>query len=390
MPLLLANTNKNLAPKRLVIIGNPYGMHPESFFPKNFGKDYKASLELECLEWIRKRLTVYSHIDHNMESGHNKEEAFLSGILLHDAARYPDGNITIDQMIGEYLRSEVRFPTLNTSAGPGILESWTRTGVPAPILNINQLYRQLFVDSSQASKKAEKKLWNRNQDMLSILKDQYKDSTKNIGKEDKERMDQYLTSVSELNREIDSKHKWQNKQKPKFSGDKNATTLQEKYNTIFDMLTIALQSDSTRVATVTFSKSLETKDLGLSGGYHSYTHNGKAKSGVKGMRAIDTFQLEQMSRFMKKLDSIKEPNSNGTLLDNTIVMFGSSMGYGGTHSNRNLPIIVCGGGLKHKGHVNMKQKNGSNTPLCNLYLSFLHKFGIERDVFNASTGTIEI
>ena len=390
LPLLASNiAPKSKAPMRLVVIGNPFGMHPESFFPKTFGKDYKTSIELQCLDWIRDKMTIFSNIDHKMESGHNKESAFLSGILKRDAGQHPDGNISLDQMIGEYIRSEVRFPTLNVSVGPSIDESWTRTGVATPILNTSQMYNKIFKNSSANEMQAELEVWKRNQEMLKVMHGQHKYSFRNLGKEDKEQMDQYLTAISDLNREINSMRKWQNKAKPKFSMPQ-FSNIEEEYNTIFDMLVLALQSDSTRVATVTFPKQFRTLDLGLPGNYHAYTHNGKKGNLVEGLQQIETFQLKQTSRFIKKLSSIKEPGHHGSILDHTIVMFGSSMGYGGTHSNRNLPILLVGGGLKHQGHVGMKKSNGENTMLCNLYLSILHKFRIERDKFNTSTGTVSI
>jgi hypothetical protein len=390
LPLLAFNrAPKQKAPMRLVVVGNPYGMHPESFFPKTFGKDYKTSTELQCLDWIRDEMTIFSHIDHKMESGHNKESAFLSGILKRDASQYPDGNISLDQMIGEYLRSEVRFPTLNVSAGPSIQESWSRTGVPTPILNTTQMYNRLFNNSSASEKKAELEVWQRNQEMLKVLHGQHAYSFSNLGQDDKVQMDQYLSSLSDLNREINSMRKWQNKAKPKFNMP-SFIDYEQEYNTIFDMLVLGLQSNSTRVATVTFPGQFKTRDIGLAGNYHSYTHNGKNPDAVNGLQQIEIFQLKQVSRFIKKLKAIKEPGQNGSMLDHTIVMFGSSMGYGGTHSNSNLPILLVGGGLKHKGHVDMKRKNGENTMLCNLYLSILHKFGIERENFNTSVGTVDI
>ena len=106
--------------------------------------------------------------------------------------------------------------------------------------------------------------------------------------------------------------------------------------------------------------------------------------------AIESFQISRLARCLKKLDSIQEPNSDGTLLDNTIVLFGSGMGYGGTHSNRNLPILVAGGGFKHLGHVDARDTSGKNMPLCNLYVALMQRFVIERDKFNTSTGKFEL
>ena len=89
-------------------------------------------------------------------------------------------------------------------------------------------------------------------------------------------------------------------------------------------------------------------------------------------------------------DSIKEPNAEGSMLDHTIVLFGSGMGYGGTHSNRNLPILVAGGGFKHRGHIEGADSSGNSMPLCNLFVTLMQRFGIERDKFNTSTGTFDL
>ena len=105
--------------------------------------------------------------------------------------------------------------------------------------------------------------------------------------------------------------------------------------------------------------------------------------------AIESFQIAQLSRCLKELDAIKETNANGSMLDHTIVLFGSGMGYGGTHSNRNLPILVAGGGFEHLGHVDTRDSGGDNMPLCNLFVTLLKHFGIERDSFNTSTGAFE-
>ena len=87
-----------------------------------------------------------------------------------------------------------------------------------------------------------------------------------------------------------------------------------------------------------------------------------------------------------RLDAIKEPNAEGSMLDHTVVLFGSGMGYGGTHSNRNLPILVAGGRFRHLGHVDARDSGDDNMPLCNLFVTLLQRFGIERDQFNTSTG----
>ena len=105
---------------------------------------------------------------------------------------------------------------------------------------------------------------------------------------------------------------------------------------------------------------------------------------------VQRLRRGQLSRCLEKLDSIVEPNGEGSMLDNTIVLFGSGMGYGGTHSNRNLPIMVAGGGFSHRGHVDARGTDGQNMPLCDLFVTLMQRFGIERDKFNRSTGAFEL
>ncbi|MCM8540442.1 MAG: DUF1552 domain-containing protein [Lentisphaeraceae bacterium] len=325
LPLLAQNMAKSgIPPKRLVIVGNEFGMHPESFFPKNFGKDFKLSRELEMFGWVKDRMTVFSHTDHGMEPGHGKEDAFLNGILLRDAGNFPDGNVSMDQLIGERFRSKVRFPTLNINpSGRSIKESWTRNSIPIiPLNSPDALYKKLFINQTQAEKKQQKVLWDRNRDLFKAINGQYKTAVKGVAKEDKERLEQYKTAINDLGQEFDSQEEWLYKPKPKFNYKPSRTrTMTEDYNNVFDMLTLALQTDQTRIASVTFCGQMKVDEFDIQGSYHGCTHNGKGADRVSDLVTIEKFQLGQIDRFMKKLDSIKEPNSNGSMLDNTIEPF---------------------------------------------------------------------
>jgi hypothetical protein len=159
---------------------------------------------------------------------------------------------------------------------------------------------------------------------------------------------------------------------------------------VFDMIGYAFQTDLTRVATIEFPAELKYAEIdGVNRSYHGCTHNGKQEDVTSELVAIESFQVSRLAACLKKLDSISEPGGEGTLLDNTIVLFGSGMGYGGTHSNRDLPIMVAGGGFKHLGHVDAQDSSGKNMPLCNLYVTLMQRFGIERDTFNKSTGNFD-
>ena len=127
---------------------------------------------------------------------------------------------------------------------------------------------------------------------------------------------------------------------------------------------------------------------GVNTGYHGLTHHGRRPDKLRQLRTIDAFYIEQMSRFMSKLKSTK--TDHGSLLDDTMVLFGSGLGDASRHSNRNLPLILAGGGFNHGAHVNAMQKTGHQTPLNNLFTTMLQKFGVEINRFNDATGTFDI
>ncbi|MDA7993904.1 MAG: DUF1552 domain-containing protein, partial [Pirellulales bacterium] len=168
-------------------------------------------------------------------------------------------------------------------------------------------------------------------------------------------------------------------------------TITKKYDAIFDMIAYAFETDLTRVASVEFPSELNYRDIhGVNRSYHGCTHNGRGEDLVSELVSIESFQIARLARCLKKLDSIQEPMSEGSMLDHTIVLFGSGMGYGGTHSNRNLPILVAGGGFKHLGHFDARDGSGNNMPLCNLFVTLMQRFGLEREAFNTSTGSLDM
>ena len=132
----------------------------------------------------------------------------------------------------------------------------------------------------------------------------------------------------------------------------------------------------------------DTGFFGLSQGYHALSHHGQKPDRIKGLTTIEYYQMEQLSRFLDKLKSLKEPDSNGNLLDSTMVLFGSGMGNGNAHVNIDLPIILAGAGFKTGEHKAYPSSQGKRVPLCNLYLSMLQRFGVETDFFGTSTGTL--
>lgn len=382
-------------PARFLVVGNPFGMHPDFFFPKEYGKDAPLSPTLKSLEWLKDRISILGHTDHNMVSGHGREIAFLSGVLPADAQAYPEKNISVDQVMARHTGAQVRYPSIGAGLGSGVRMSWTANGVEnSPFTDPQKLFDHLFLNLSEEEKTVRRELIERNGSILDAVGDQFSGLKKTASKTDLERLDQYQTSIRELESTFANRENWIGRDKPEFDISEHfaqsEVTIENRYNAIFDMIAYAFETDLTRVATVAFPTNLSYTDVdGVTRSYHGTTHNGKMENVTAELVAIESFQIAQLSRCLQKLDSIQEPNAEGSMLDHTIVLFGSGMGYGGTHSNRNLPILVAGGGFKHLGHVDTST-NGVNMPLCNLYVTLLQRFGIERDEFNTSTGAFDL
>ncbi|RMG33144.1 MAG: DUF1552 domain-containing protein, partial [Planctomycetota bacterium] len=368
--------------------------HPDYYFPKTFGKQFELPRTLKSLEWLKDRLTIISHTDHAMKSGHGKEISFLSGVLPEQAAAFPEKNLSVDQLIARHMTGKTRFPSVNAALERGIRMSWNANGVEVePITDPQKLFDHLFLNLTPAEKQMRRRLLDRNASILDSVREQLARVQSKASAADRQRLEQFAESIRSLESNLAERKRWIDRDKPAFdiSGYFDGeVTIERRYEAIFDMIAYALETDLTRVATVAFPNELSYTDLGVTRSYHACTHNGKKPELVEQLITIESFQIAQLSRMLKRLDSIREPGSDGSLLDHTIVLFGSGMGYGGTHSNRNLPILVAGGGFRHRGHVDARDSGGDNMPLCNLFVTLLQRIGIERDRFGTSTGTFDL
>lgn len=395
LPLLESRATTYPAPIRFLVVGNPFGMHPEHFFPTQFGTEFTLPTTLRSLGWLQDRLSILSHTDHGMNNGHGREISFLNGVLPENSQAFPEKNVSIDQLLARYSYGSVRFPSVHAALESGIRMSWTSNGVDIkPFTDPQKLFDHLFLNLTAEEKSARRELMGRNGSILDTVGDQLARLRHRASRKDLERLDQYATAVRELESSFADRTQWISRDKPKFDISKHyagdGLTIENHYNAIFDMVAYAFQTDLTRVATVAFPSQLGYTELaGVTRGYHACTHNGKKPDVIAELVAIESFQIAHLSRCLKKLDSIQEPGSDGTMLDHTIVLFGSGMGYGGTHSNRDLPILVAGGGFQHVGHADTRSSSGVNMPLCNLYVTLQQRFGIERDNFNTSTGSFD-
>ena len=383
-------------PKRMVCIGNNFGYVPHLFFPEQTGTDYQMPDLLKPLEKHRSDLTIFSKLDHGTDGvgGHGGIHAFLSGILSKNSKGYPESNISVDQKAAQFIGSETRYQSLQlgTSTATNHMMSWTSSGVAIPpITSLTSIYDLLFQQTAKQQLATVEKQIESQTSILDLVKTDADLLMKKVGKRDQEKLDRYFSSIRSVETQLAQSKDWLHKPKPTvdYTLPNGADNLDfaERLPLYYDLITLALQTDSTRVITfATADIGRNGGGLGITRGYHQLTHHGKVPGYIQELSIIERFLIKQFARFLDQLSGIDEPNGK-TLLDNTITLFGSGMGNASSHSNRNLPLILAGGGFKNGRHISYE--NGkSPTPASNLFVSMLQQFGAEVDQFGRSTGTL--
>lgn len=382
----------NHSPRRMVAIGNLLGFQAPHLFPETSGKNYQTTRLLKPLEKVRRDLTLYRGLDHDVKGGHFAVHSFLSGVLQMDAKGRPDGNISLDQLAAESIAGATRFPSLTIGSESGIhggcMMCWTRSGTRVPpITGPRELFSRLFIKESADDLTRVRDRHALKGSVLDAIRGDAKALEKRIDREDREKLDEYLTSVRDVEQQLQLNEQWVEVPKPeapfKQPEDRNMV---EDLPLLYDLMALALQTDSTRIATLEIGGDFMPRHLGISDGYHSLSHHGKKQETIEKLLLLEEYQLKHFARFVEKLGSIREGEQ--TLLDQTSVLFGSGMGDGNIHSNYDLPVFLAGGGHQHGEFKDFTRPDGQRQRLCNLYVSLLQSFGLERDQFGNSDGVI--
>lgn len=368
-------------PMRMVAIGNAFGFYQPAFFPKNTGENYDLPPLLKPLRAHQKDFTLFSGLDHGHKGGHFAIHGFLSGVRANDAKAMPDGNITIDQRAAESVAGATRFPSLTVGSEDGLhggcLMSWTRSGTRVPpIPTPRQLFEKLFVSTNSKDLSRALDRMALQGSILDSVHGDAKSLQKHLGKRDQEKLEEYFTSVRDVEKQIEVSKRWLSVPKPTSSIPAPTNTdFVSDLPVLYDLIALALQTDSTRIATLEIAGGFNSAHFDLKKDWHALSHHGQVTENIEGLLKLEQYQTEQFARFLAKLKSI--PDGDGTLLDHSMVLFGSGMANANAHTNLNLPIILAGGGFKHGEHRVYPGSGLNRQPLCNLYVTMLQKFGVE-------------
>ncbi len=368
-------------PRRMVAIETNMGILPQFFFPKKAGRDYDSTPYLDRLAAFRKEMTVFSGCSHpGVTGGHAAEKCFLTGTPHPERGGFRNW-ISVDQYAAEQVGGSTRFPSLVLAMSNENNQtlSFTRSGAPIPAeRSASRLFKKLFMQGKAEDVAAAVEALRQDRSTLDFVADESRRLGRKLSAPDRTRLDEYFTSVRELEQRLKSAEGWEHKPKPKVAATPptdidDQREFVRKTRLMFDVMRLALETDSSRV----ISLFIDTTVI------HNITHHGGRPEVLAELRAKEEGQLDALADFLKGLAGAREQGQ--TLLDRTMVLYGTCMGSANSHANTNLPVLLAGGGFKHGQHLAFDTAN--NYPLTNLFVSMLQRLGVETNSFSTGRGT---
>ncbi len=377
------------SPRRFVAMCATLGFHAPFLFPEKESRDYELTPYLSQIKDHRNEMTVYSGLSHPEQQGNNghaSELTWLTSAPRPGLAGFKN-TVSLDQAIADKIGIETRFPYLALSTSGRSL-SWSSSGVEVPAeTSPSRLFKALFAEGTEQEVAAEMRRIERGRSILDTVASEAKRLHQDLGQHDRDKLDEYLASVRDLESRLQQSQGWAKKPKPKVDAemprdiaDNNDAIGRQRL--LSDMIVLALQTDSTRTITFQLSgmNSVPTIE-GVNSDWHQLSHHGKDPEKISELKIIEEAEFAAFNEFLNRLKGIEE---NGrSLLDHTAVLFGSNLGNASSHDWHDLPIILAGGGYRHGAYVTHDAKN--NTPLANMFVALAQRMGIETDRFGSST-----
>lgn len=367
--------------KRLVCVGTFLGFHQQSFFPKEPGFEYIMPELLQPLAHLRNDFTVCSGLDHRAGNGHKNWSTFLTGKKL--------GTISLDQQVASQIGKETRFASVQISAGKVSRPmNFTAEGVALPMIERpSVLYKKLF--ASRDDQQRLDYLLESGQSALDQVIEEANTLKRQVSDADQQKLDEYFSAVRDVEQRMQRQRDSLESPLPVVDYplpaiDPIAPTLMlECERIMYDLMALALQTDATRVITMKIGGLGQVFTLDgrtLRAGYHALSHHGNDPDKIRDLVRVETEHMKCVARFLENLKT-KTDSEQRPLLDSTIVLLGTGMGDSSRHSNRNLPTLVAGGGLKHGQHIAVGAGD-DETLLGDLYVTLMQQLGLEVDEFS--------
>jgi hypothetical protein len=381
-------------PRRMFGICNNLGLLPEHFFPSGSGRDYTPSRYLQLLQEYRNDFTVFSGVSHpNVDGGHPSDISFLTA-APHPGSSSFRNTISLDQYIAERIGTFTRFPSLTLAVNGNRSLSWTGSGVAIPPeQSAASVFRQLFLQGTPEQIEAQIRQLDTGRSILDAVADQAKDLQRNVGAGDRSRLDQYFTSVRDLESRLQASRGWEHKPKPVVTMSEpvdptSPAQYMAKVKLMYDLARLAFETDSTRAITLMLNSVgtpvLQIEGATITDSYHNLSHHGKAEDKLGQLQVVDEWHMKLLAELFRDLKSVRERDQ--TLLERTMILYGSNLGDANAHSTTNMPTLFAGGGFRHGQHLAFDTKQ--NYPLPNLFVSMLQRLGIEESRFASGNGTV--
>ncbi|MDG2220224.1 MAG: DUF1552 domain-containing protein [Rubripirellula sp.] len=377
-------------PRRMVAIDIGLGLHAANMLPEKSGRDYELPPYLQLLSDFRSRFTVFSGVSHpEVGGGHLSYKSYLTCAAHPNSAGFRN-TISLDQFAAAELGSETRYASLALSnSGPGL--SWSRSGVEIPTFTRPSfVFRKLFLTGKPSEQATRLQRLRDGQSILDVVTDKTRSIERRLGGRDRDKLNQYFEAVREAERRLVKAEVWETEPKPKVDAqplqdETDRKKIVERMRLMYDVMHLALETDSTRFITYNFAGMNSVPVIpGIDIDYHNLSHHGKDPEKIRQLAIVESAVIQEFGRFLQKLHDSRQ--ANGSLLDSTMVLFGSNLGNASNHDTKNMPMLLAGGGFDHGQHLAFDRAN--NYPLPNLYVSMLQRLGMETDKFASGNSTL--
>ncbi len=377
------------------------------WFPNGEGREFQFTDTLSPLEPHRENVTVLGGLSHpngRKMGGHDTGDTFLTGALLKN--KFLTNTVSADQIYAKSVSDQTRFPSLVLSTDGGVGEptrsstmSYSDKGRPLPALNQPQQIFDRFFGAGDADLIAKRLRLKSAASMLDRVLEDSRSLRGRLGKQDREKLDEYLSSVRQIEQRVDRSQSWLEIPRPELRDeertalhlDADDTAPKNFIQTMYDLMYLAFRTDSTRVATYQVTNMADASSKagkfpqleGFKGSLHKLAHGWNKPEGAEALGKWDQFMAAQLAHFLNRLGTSEE--GDVTVLDNTVCLYGSSNST--THTNSNYPLVLAGGknlGLNHGRFL----KFDNSTPMSNLLLTMLNAVGVQSLAFADSTGPI--
>ena len=386
-----ASSNPSVPPRRMLAICTNLGVLDRHFYPTTTGRDYDLTPYLEILKDYREQFTVISGTSlTDVTGGHSAEATFLTGAPHPGTASFRN-SVSLDQYAAERIGDLTRVSSLPLAVAKGGSQSISVTsgGVPLPAeRSPAQVFKALFVAGSPEEVEHQVEMLRTGRSILDTIATRAASLQKKLGNADGDRIDQYFTSVREVERRLLVAEAWERVPKPKVDtpAPTDSEYLLEQISAMYDLSHLALTTDTTRLITLFIKLDGFSAHIpGVATDAHGLSHHVGREDKLEELKYLEIAQFKQLAGLFKRLQSTSDGDTN--LLDRTQVLYGSNLGNGNNHDNRNLPIVLAGGGYKHGQHLAFDRDN--NYPLANLYVTMLQRLGLETDKFSSSKSTMK-